>query len=521
MKKALSIYFALLISMPIIAQKQSAGSHEQPLNNVNCYAYNNISSHTITSETELFAKKHEVTINNIGTLNEDTPEHVYRRSSLYTILLGIDPVFQEEEDWELNKYVMDAYSKAPFPDKYNDHRLEISSFKFNDYAGISSDNLQQLGDENDEKKSRRIDDAYIKASERFLKENEIAKGMVAKWFNRQDDGTFDMDLIHERGSYDASAMQVQLASGSVRGMAMLQDAGEELIKNTFVIINRMRFVKNEPIARAVRDIAYSVAEKRIKEEFLQSLAKAAADGVYESTKDGYSVWTISFLFQLEWDDEIANNFYENMWMDKSNSSEERKYLFDNADIFNLKFVGYEKSKSLVLFSAGKSKEEIIEVATIRNIDKTYAQLQKSYDVFKTKTPIVSTNPITAKIGLKEGLSGGDRFDVLEMTYDIKTGRTKYVKVGQVRVDGKNIWDNRYALSEADIGIDVEEKSNDAEEIINDAVENADDIDENVNDVEKNASDVEKKTKDTEGTLNATIFKGSKNIKAGMLLRQVK
>jgi len=254
---------------------------------------------------------------------------------------------------------------------------------------------------------------------------------------------------------------------------------------------------------------------------LQSLAKAAADGVYESTKDGYSVWTISFLFQLEWDDEIANNFYENMWMDKSNSSEERKYLFDNADIFNLKFVGYEKSKSLVLFSAGKSKEEIIEVATIRNIDKTYAQLQKSYDVFKTKTPIVSTNPITAKIGLKEGLSGGDRFDVLEMTYDIKTGRTKYVKVGQVRVDGKNIWDNRYALSEADIGIDVEEKSNDAEEIINDAVENADDIDENVNDVEKNASDVEKKTKDTEGTLNATIFKGSKNIKAGMLLRQVK
>lgn len=39
---------------------------------------------------------------------------------------------------------MDAYSKAPFPDKYNDHRLEISSFKFNDYAGISSDNLQQL-----------------------------------------------------------------------------------------------------------------------------------------------------------------------------------------------------------------------------------------------------------------------------------------------------------------------------------------------------------------------------------------
>lgn len=73
--------------MPIIAQKQSAGSHEQPLNNVNCYAYNNISSHTITSETELFAK-HEVTINNIGTLNEDTP-------NMFTVVVHFIPSYWE------------------------------------------------------------------------------------------------------------------------------------------------------------------------------------------------------------------------------------------------------------------------------------------------------------------------------------------------------------------------------------------------------------------------------------------
>ena len=71
--------------------------------------------------------------------------------------------------------------------------------------------------------------------------------------------------------------------------------------------------------------------------------------VYESTKDGYSVWTISFLFQLEWDDEIANNFYENMWMDNQIAAK-RENTYLTMPIFSTpKFVGYEKSKSLVLF----------------------------------------------------------------------------------------------------------------------------------------------------------------------------
>ncbi|HOG20380.1 MAG TPA: hypothetical protein PKW37_08065 [Salinivirgaceae bacterium] len=485
MKKALSIYFALSISMPIMALNQLASSYEQPLSNAGYYADNNTNSLAIISKAELSEETLEITKSNFTALSEETPEPVYRRSSLYTILLETDPVFKEEDEKELNQLVMESYSKAPFPDKYNDHRLGISSFKFRDYSGISLSDTTQLGNENDEKQARKADEAFIKATEKFLKENEIAKGMVAKWFNRKDDGTFDMSLIHERGSYDASAMQVQLASGSIRGMTMLQDAGEELIKNTFVIINRMRFVKNEPIARAIRDIAYAAADK-MKSEVARTVAKSAADIAYEATKEGYSVWTVSFLYQLEWNDDIANNFYENMWMDESNISDERKALFDNADIFKLNFIGYEKSKSIVLFSAGRTREEIIEVATIRNIDRTYVKLQKSYDVFKTKTPIVSTNPITAKIGLKEGLSGGDKFDVLEMTIDAKTGLTKYVKVGQIKVDGKKIWDNRYALSEADL---------------------------------ENGS--EEKTDSDEVKLDATVFKGSKKILPGMLLRQVK
>ena len=87
---------------------------------------------------------------------------------------------------------------------------------------------------------------------------------------------------------------------------------------------------------------------------------------------------------------------------------------------------------------------------IRNIDKGYTKLQKEYDVFKTKTPIINNDPIEAKIGMKEGLEGGEKFDVLEQVWDKHTQTTIYKKVGQVKVDKKNIWDNRYNMGEGDI-----------------------------------------------------------------------
>ncbi|MDD2563656.1 MAG: hypothetical protein PHU27_05520 [Salinivirgaceae bacterium] len=485
MKHLLILQILLLLNLTIIAQNptltfqvgnnEEAFCHTDKITDNQSISYSNVSVLTPQTNTK------EVSASTLQQITSDQPEPTYRRSSLYPILLETDPVFKEQDEVELQRLVMESYTKAPFPEKYNDHRLNEVNFRFKDYVSLSPEELAELGDEGDEgdeKKGRKKDEKYIAASERFLKEKNIAKGMVAKWFNRKADGTFDMSLIHERGSYDASAMSVQLASGSIRGMSILQDAGEELIKNTFVVINRMRFVKNEPIARAIRDIAY-VTASQIKNELAQNLTVNAANIAYNLAKDGYSVWTVSYLYQLEWNDDLANNFYENMWMDESNISEERKHLFETTDIFKLNFIGFEKSKSLVLLGAGKSKEEIIEVATIRNIDRTYVKLQKAYDVFKTKTPIVSTNPIVAKIGMKEGVESGDKFEVLEMVVDKKTGLTKYATVGQIKVNKKQIWDNRYALSPADIDNPEQAK------------------------------------------LNGTAFKGSKKIMAGMLIRQVK
>ncbi|MBE9467980.1 MAG: hypothetical protein IMY72_06620 [Bacteroidetes bacterium] len=411
---------------------------------------------------------------------------IYRRSSLYPVLLVTNPAFSDESDSTLNDMVMKSYEKAPFPDKYNDHRVFDASFKFSDYVDVkATDDAKKDAKKNGKKNNqRKIDLKYISAINKYMNEKKIAHKMVAKWFNRKENGMFDANLIAERGSYDASKMQVALASASIRGMADVQDAGYELINKTFFVVNKMKFVKNEPIAKAIEISAIAIAEKTIKNDLAQALAIKAAEIAYNASKDGYSVWTASYLYQLDWNEDIAYNFYDNMWMDESwtdstdLSKEARKAAFDTTSIFKFKYLGFQKAKSLVLISAGKKTEEIIQVATIRNVDRVYTKLQKAYDVFKTKTPILSTDPVTASIGLKEGVESGDKFDVLEMVVDSKTGLTKYDKVGQVKANKKGLWDNRYNMK-----------------------------------IEENPEDVE---------IKATMFKGGgKKIMSGMLLRQVK
>ena len=66
----------------------------------------------------------------------------------------------------------------------------------------------------------------------YLNKNDIAKQLVAKWFNRSKKGGFNMSLIAQRGLYNASDLEIKISKHNERGSALLADAGEALIKNT-------------------------------------------------------------------------------------------------------------------------------------------------------------------------------------------------------------------------------------------------------------------------------------------------
>ena len=75
-------------------------------------------------------------------------------------------------------------------------------------------------------------------------------------------------------------------------------------------------------------------------------------------------------------------------------------------------------------------------------------MQRQYEVFAPVSQIISTDPVLlADMGMKEGLTGGESFNLLEPIYNEKTNKIEWKSVGVVKVDKKQIWDNRYSLTD--------------------------------------------------------------------------
>lgn len=348
----------------------------------------------------------------------------YRRSSIYSILIN-------HTDQQFASEIKQAYLQIPVPDKFNNHNLSVRVLNLDKkLTGAKSDK------ENED----------ISA---FLQKNKIASRLVARWFNRDFyTGACDMELVKERGLYNASEFDKQLALRSARGLAMLQDAGEELIGNTFVLVNDIRYIdknKGAKTAGTVLKILGSAVAAYTGTD-IDDLTDNVGDMI--ETIKGFSVSINTFLYKLEWSEEQANLFYQEQYGDGIDKTKWSN--FENArDNYKLKYVGKVESSGGTTSFLGINEEEpilMVRKACQRAIDENVVDLQRNYEEFKTKTPLVSAEPLTAYIGMKEGVSSSSKFEVLE-TIEMEDGTRKYKKVGVIEPIDNLIWDNRYMASE--------------------------------------------------------------------------
>lgn len=348
----------------------------------------------------------------------------YRRSSIYSILIN-------HTDQQFASEIKQAYLQIPVPDKFNNHNLSVRVLNLDKkLTGAKSDK------ENED----------ISA---FLQKNKIASRLVARWFNRDFyTGACDMELVKERGLYNASEFDKQLALRSARGLAMLQDAGEELIGNTFVLVNDIRYIdknKGAKTAGTVLKILGSAVAAYTGTD-IDDLTDNVGDMI--ETIKGFSVSINTFLYKLEWSEEQANLFYQEQYGDGIDKTKWSN--FENArDNYKLKYVGKVESSGGTTSFLGINEEEpilMVRKACQRAIDENVVDLQRNYEEFKTKTPLVSVEPLTAYIGMKEGVSSNSKFEVLE-TIEMEDGTRKYKKVGIIEPIDNLIWDNRYMASE--------------------------------------------------------------------------
>ena len=215
---------------------------------------------------------------------EENEANDYRRSSLYSVMVNhTDQKYAEE--------IKDAFLDMEVPDKYNDHNLSVKVLDMEKkLKGARSDQESQI-----------ITD--------FLNTNKVASRLVAKWFNRDAfAGQCDGELVKERGMYNASEFDKEMAARSQRAKALLEDAGEDLIGNTFVLVNDIRYVDKSQkakgfatVLRAIGQVAGAVTGVNVSD-----LTDHLGDTL-ESIK-GFKVRLNTFLSQLVWDEETSANF---------------------------------------------------------------------------------------------------------------------------------------------------------------------------------------------------------------------
>ena len=382
----------------------------------------------------------------------------YRRNSLATLL-----VYHPED--EFGPEIYKAFDSLPIPDKYDDHT--IAGYRIIDNSTIWG--------------VQRKDSGYYKATyghqltaaelqknaqftENLLNEKQLGKLMVAKWFglsgNSVDSATFNTELIQTRGQYNANDVDVALALQTTRGLASLSDAGEELLGQTFVLVNDITYVTAEQEAQAAK-VAMGVIGGLLDAFTGGSSGRQLAQtaGAIADSFTGFKVKTHSYLYQLEWNDSIAAIFYQFHYTGKPDPAKIQAFL-DDKTTYRLKYVAheYEFDKKSVL--KGKySRTELVRTICARSMDKNIVALAKQYEDFKVKTPVykVLTNErgkiegYAAKIGMKEGIDEGSKFQVVQRIQDPETGKTKYKYVATVKAKKGAIWDNRYnaVLEEAD------------------------------------------------------------------------
>jgi hypothetical protein len=379
--------------------------------------------------------------------NAQETKEGYQRSSLHIINI-------ENLNFDNAAKVQASYNKYPFPEKYDDHRIGNNSVNLGGYK-LTQEEKDALGIKESEL-GKGLSGAISSATagilednsqvknelDKFIKETKVAQELVKKWYSIKDDGTFNFSVFNDRIKLSMSEEDKQRVQQAALANTEIDKMSEKLINNTFVVFTKLNFVSNAIPAEAIRQIAYTQADKL--SGMLQTIARKAADKLYEKTSEGYSVWTNAWLYKLEWNEQIYTDFRKVM-----TSKEKLDINAFNAMNFNLEFVGQEKANSLVTFSLKKgegdrTEDEIIELSTIRNVDKVFTKLQREYEVFKPLYQLTGVDPFSAKLGMKEGLEGGEKFEILE----IRGG--EYNKIGTIDVDKNKVWDNRYGAPKQEI-----------------------------------------------------------------------
>lgn len=365
------------------------------------------------------------------------PLYVYRRGSIYSIMISHRGQLYEGD-------IEAAFNKMPIPEKYNDHGLGKKIF----YTSEKKINIKALEKHEGFKVNAASDQSQMNEYDFFLQRQNIASRLVAKWFHRsKSTGVCDMELVKERGYTNASETDKRLAALSARKEAILQDAGEELIGSTFVLVNDIRYIDKSKGSSVIGGAISAAIKTNDVLHGKNTLEEKDLGDVVASYK-GFNVKIKTYLYQLVWDEQVSSSFYNDIYTEQPDDSKIENFENKRGE-FSLVYLGMQESSGKDISFMGINENEpqvMVLKACQRALDENVANLQKNFEVFKIKAPLTGVEPLKCEIGLKEGVTEKSRYEVLEAVMNDQ-GHIEYKRQGIIRPVKGKIWDNRFMAIE--------------------------------------------------------------------------
>lgn len=322
-------------------------------------------------------------------------EKYYRPSVTYLML--------DRPEEKYNSQMRSNFQKTEINPKFDNHNLENEFLlKTNSSVGLNSSSISNL-----------------------ILSQDISKKVISKWYNQQKDGKFNMDFIAKRGLYNASDNDVMRAKAGVRGVAALEDAGEELIKKSYIVVFDFQGIET-----------YEDYYDRLdaQNERLARLRKQKPVRVLR-TQQGYRGNAVAYCYKVQWNDSLQQTFYENAWNNPT-YFQKMTIPFKYSKMAYLSNLDGSQAKFNPIYSDDKLVQMLHKEASERALQQFAAQDRS----LRVKTSIFETRPLSAKIGKKEDVKIDQRFMVYELVQGADDKKIPTFK-GVIRAS-KNVIDNR-------------------------------------------------------------------------------
>lgn len=401
----------------------------------------------------------------------------YQRPSLHLVLMTTSEEASagtvQVADAEVLGYLSDAWKDYEFPALYNNfniplNRMDVSTAKgsimellamYNSPDALQGMDISALKNIIDMLSGKQYREELKAEVEKVS--NEVAKQLVKKWWSISEDGTVSDSLLFKLACYSATQNQINTAAETAMGaqISLVNELSDVTMANTYVNFTKVDFYENEPIAAFIRNIMMLVASMTPAPANLG--VSIGADKAYEESKEGYTAFTNTLLYKLEWNETIANEFYS-IWTDANHVDMDK---FNNMK-FNLVYVGNTSASATCMMKKedkGQGAKHMVEKTVSKALNRQFADMQRKYEEFRPMVPVLGLDEkggVIADMGTKEGVKVGDKFNLLEPVTNEK-GITKYNYVATLKVVKWNggeafvngVWDNE-SINQAEI-VDTE------------------------------------------------------------------